>query len=256
MRSVLNAIKRSPHAEERRQAHLEARTIVVQQDACAKGQFFHSRSVGAGDRVLTPDNVRVGDEAVGDDLGMLDQIGRVPDDPWADQRLARALLELILDLVKPGLSASVVEIAAGRSRRADCADHLVVDLDYDAAAKQEQVRQFEQVREHRVRFRPFDECARAGLERRGRKRFGESAVKGMGADAVAAQYSLLHTIGIDHHSGLRIALARTFRDGRGDDLDREASRNAVRREQALRLPPGPPQEPRKAGKEEVASYHR
>ncbi len=82
MRGVLNAIKRSPHAEERRQAHLEARTIVVHQDACAEGQFFHSRSVGAGDRVLTPDNVRVGDEAVGDDLGMLDHIGRVPDDPW------------------------------------------------------------------------------------------------------------------------------------------------------------------------------
>jgi hypothetical protein len=98
-----------PYAEERRQAHLEARTIVVHQDACAEGQFFHSRSVGAGDRVLAPDNVRVGDEAVGDDLGMLDHIGRVPDDPWADQRPARALLELILDLIKPGLSASVVE---------------------------------------------------------------------------------------------------------------------------------------------------
>jgi hypothetical protein len=35
MRSFFNIINRLPNAEERRQAHLEARTIMLQQDACA-----------------------------------------------------------------------------------------------------------------------------------------------------------------------------------------------------------------------------
>ncbi len=42
---VLNIINGLPHAEERRQADLEARAAVVQQDAGAEGQFFHSLSV-------------------------------------------------------------------------------------------------------------------------------------------------------------------------------------------------------------------
>jgi hypothetical protein len=55
---VLNDIWDLPHAEERRRAHLEARTVVVQQDAWAEGQFFHSLSV-LGPLARQPTTARV-----------------------------------------------------------------------------------------------------------------------------------------------------------------------------------------------------
>jgi hypothetical protein len=48
MKSVLHYINDLSHDEERRQAHLEARTVVVQQDARDQGQFFHGLSSEVG----------------------------------------------------------------------------------------------------------------------------------------------------------------------------------------------------------------
>src|SRR5262249_17734017 len=67
---------------------------------------------------------------------------------------SRPLLQLVLDLVQPGAGAGVVEIAARCPRRADRSDHLVADLDHDASAEQQQMRQFEQVHQYRYCLRP------------------------------------------------------------------------------------------------------
>ena len=63
------------------------------------------------------------------------------------------------------LSRPLIEIAARRPGGADRSHHLVAHLDDDAAAEQQQMRQFEQVHQYRYRLRPFNERGRVGLER-------------------------------------------------------------------------------------------
>jgi hypothetical protein len=62
--------------------------------------------------------------------------------PHSDRR-HNGLFQLVLDLVQAGAGAGVVEIAARRAGGADRSDHLVTDLDDDASAEQQQMRQFE-----------------------------------------------------------------------------------------------------------------
>jgi hypothetical protein len=111
--------------------------------------------------------------------------------------------------------------------------HLVARLDHDASAEQQQMRQFEQVRQYRRRLRPGNEGGRIGLERRRRVGLGKGAVERMGAGAIAAQHRLPHAVGIDQHAGLGVALAGAFCDDRRDGLVCEIRGDAVRLQQAL-----------------------
>ena len=69
------------------------------------------------------------------------------------------------------MGASVVEIAARRPGGAERSDHLVAQLDHDAPAQQQQMRQFEQVRQDRYRLRPFNEVVPWEVKRICRRRF-------------------------------------------------------------------------------------
>src|SRR5215469_2827170 len=143
------------------------------------------------------------------------------------------LLQLVLDLVQAGMGTGIVEIATGRPGRADRSDHLVAHLDNDASAEQQQMRQFEQVRQHRYRLRPFNKRGRVGLERCRRVGLEIGAVEGMGASAITAQHRLLHSIGIDQHTGLYVTLTSAFRDNGRHRLVCEIRGDAVRLEQTL-----------------------
>jgi hypothetical protein len=84
------------------------------------------------------------------------------------------------------MGAGVVKITARRPGGADRSDHLVAHFDDDAPAQQKQMRQFEQVRQHRHRLRPFNERARVGLRDNRRDRL----VRELRGDALGLEETL------------------------------------------------------------------
>src|SRR3954449_478231 len=76
------------------------------------------------------------------------------------------LFELAANPVEASPGAGFIQIAPRRTAGTDRPDHLVTDLDDDAAPEQNQVRQLgEQRGEAGYRLRPLDQGRRIGLER-------------------------------------------------------------------------------------------
>ena len=48
-------------------------------------------AIGAGQHVLAPDELRIAHEALGDEIGMLDEIGAMADDAGNERRALRQL---------------------------------------------------------------------------------------------------------------------------------------------------------------------
>ena len=126
----------------------EAGEVGVPAGGVVAPRFHHRVGLGQKRRALSPP-VRCD---CCDLLVQLAHAGRKVSDfamPWtkfASSRhpcRERPLLELVLDLVKAGAGAGVVEIAARRSGGADRSDHLVAYLDDDTPAQQKQMRQLE-----------------------------------------------------------------------------------------------------------------
>ncbi len=121
----------------------------------------------------------------------------------------------------------IVEIAAGSARRADRADHLVADVDDDAAAEEQEMRQLRKKRRDRRRLRSLDQRGRVVLEGRRGVSFVIGAVERMRSRAIATQHRLPHAIGIDENCGLAIALPRTRSHGLAHGFERQRCRDAV-----------------------------
>ena len=99
------------------------------------------------------------------------------------------LFQVVADLIEPGASASIVQIAAGRTGCTDRANDFVVDLDHETAANKEQIRQLCQQRGDRDGLRSLDQRTRVGLERSS----GVSLVERV----ITAQDCLTYAIDVD-----------------------------------------------------------
>src|SRR5688572_12135882 len=93
-----------------------------------------------------------------------------------------ALLELILDLVDPGLDAGLVLLAARAARCAGRTDHVVADLDRQRALARDHVRQGDEA-ELRVVLQPLHEIARGAAEGARGVGLAEAVIHGVRAGA-------------------------------------------------------------------------
>ena len=88
----------------------EARTLAERLEFRPRDVGVHSpaeAAVGRGDHALGPDDLREALDALGDELGVLDQVGRVSDDAWHQHEIVGNQVRVLLPDGPPVLVARV-----------------------------------------------------------------------------------------------------------------------------------------------------
>ena len=133
-------------------------------------------------------------------------------------RSGRSLLQAAANFFEPGSCAVLVEIAPGCAGCSDRPNYLVVKLDYDTAAEEEQIWQFGEQRGDWRGLRSLDEGVGVGLERGRRVGFVRGVDERVGTSPIATQDGLPHPVCVNENCRLGISLPRAGRNRLSDGL--------------------------------------